>query len=114
MAPNTTRKAFSAKASEHAKSGKNLVIEIDWTGMTLEATRDLATKDIVIRVQTKLRKKLNEYREGQVVKVKAADYTSISIDPITMLKAMSEEERIEFLVANGLLAKPEEAETTQK
>ena len=103
MPTNTTRKPFSVKADENAKTGKNLVIEVDWTGMTLEATRELATKDIVIRVQGKLRKKLGEYKDGQIVKVKALDYTTVSVDPAAMLKAMSKEERADWLKANGLI-----------
>jgi hypothetical protein len=81
MAANTTRKAFTVKSDANADAGKSLVLEIDWTGMSLDATRDLATKDIVIRVQGSLRKKLSTVKAGQVVKVSAVNYTTTAVDP---------------------------------
>ena len=61
MAAIKTRKAFTAKESQHATTSKQLVVEVDWTGMPLDATREFAMRDIVIKVQSTLRKKLRIY-----------------------------------------------------
>ena len=107
MAANTTRKAFSVKADENSQHAKPLVLEVDWTGMSLEATRELAMKDIVIRVQGPLRKDLKDIDAGEVIPVKAVDYTSRGLDPISMLKAMSKADREKFLKDNGLIYPPD-------
>jgi len=103
MVANVTRKAFSAKSDKDATDSIPLVIEVDWTGMTLEATRDLAIKDIVIRVQGPLRKKLKDAKPGQVFKVSAVNYSTTTVDPLTMLRAMNPEERKAYLEANDLI-----------
>ena len=106
MAANTdatTRKAFTAKSDKDSEESIPLVLEVDWTGMSLGATRDLAMKDIVIRVQGPLRKKLNTVKAGQVVKVDAINFTSAVVDPIAILGAMKKEERIAWLKAKNLI-----------
>ena len=106
MAPNTdttTRKAFTVKSDSNSDTPKPLVLEVDWVGMTLEATRDLAIKDIVIRVQGSLRKKLNTVKVGEVVKVDAVNFTTTTVDPIALLGAMKKEERIAWLKAKDLI-----------
>lgn len=102
MATNTTRKACSVKPTADSDQSKQVVVEIDWTGMSLEATRDLAAKDIVIRVQGSLRKKWAKVKPGEVMKVDAVNYTTTSVDPIAMLNAVPKSERAAWLKARGI------------
>ena len=101
MAANTTRKPFSFKPDENSDESKSGVLEIDWTGMSLEATRALAAKDIVIRNAGKMRKTWASFKAGEVVKVKAVNFTTG--DPMALLKSMKPEERRAFLESEGLI-----------
>lgn len=102
MPTDTTRKAFTVKSDENAETGKPLVLEIDWTGMTLEATRALAARTIVIAVQGKLRKKLNTVKAGQVIQVSAVDYSVLGADILAVLAAVPKAERPAWLKARGI------------
>ena len=101
MATNTTRKPFTFKADKDGDTNKAGVVEVDWTGCSLHATRMMAMKDIIIRWQGKNRKKFAQFQAGTVVKVNAVDFAPG--DPMAHIEAMTKEERKAYFEANGWL-----------
>ena len=102
-ANTTTRKAFTVKSDRDSEAVKAVVLEVEWAGITLEQLRNLAVRDIVIRVQGSMRKKLETVKAGGVVKVDAVNYVKGLVDPLTMLANMKKEDRIAYLKANDLI-----------
>jgi hypothetical protein len=105
---NLVRKPFNLKPLGARQLGsdaevKSLVLEIDFTGCSLEATRAIAAQQIVVNVQNEQRKNWADLKPGQVIKVDALKHVPKGGDIMSVLEAMSKEDRLEFLKARGLI-----------